>query len=148
MLYGERFERALVYATRLRGDQKRKGTSIPYVTYLLAVAAIVGENSGTENEVVAALPHDTPEDKGAKKRSEDVRERFGDEVAGIVAACTDTCEEPKPAWRPRKEAYVAHAGPLHPREPGGSSATGSGAGAPAARRGRRGTTAPSSTPTP
>jgi (p)ppGpp synthase/HD superfamily hydrolase len=25
-----------------------------------------------------------------------------------VAGCTDTYEEPKPAWRPRKEAYVAH----------------------------------------
>ena len=24
-----------------------------------------------------------------------------------MAGCTDTYEEPKPAWRPRKEAYVA-----------------------------------------
>jgi (p)ppGpp synthase/HD superfamily hydrolase len=28
-------------------------------------------------------------------------------VAGIVEGCTDTFEDPKPPWRPRKEAYVA-----------------------------------------
>jgi (p)ppGpp synthase/HD superfamily hydrolase len=38
---------------------------------------------------------------------ERIRARFGDAVAGIVAECTDTHEEPKPAWRPRKEAYLA-----------------------------------------
>ncbi len=108
MPYGGRFERALVYAARLHADQTRKGSGIPYVTHLLAVAAIVGENGGTEAEVVAALLHDAPEDKGGRERLEDIRERFGDGVAEIVAGCTDTYEEPKPEWRPRKEAYVAH----------------------------------------
>jgi (p)ppGpp synthase/HD superfamily hydrolase len=37
---------------------------------------------------------------------EDIRTQFGDAVAKVVAGCTDTYEEPKPAWRPRKEAYV------------------------------------------
>jgi (p)ppGpp synthase/HD superfamily hydrolase len=104
--YGEKFEEALGYAARLHRDQTRKGTGIPYVTHLLAVAAIVGENGGTEDEVVAALLHDAPEDQGGKERLEDIRTRFGDEVAEIAAGCTDTYEEPKPAWRPRKEAYV------------------------------------------
>jgi (p)ppGpp synthase/HD superfamily hydrolase len=26
----------------------------------------------------------------------------------IVAGCSDTFEKPKPPWRPRKEAYIAH----------------------------------------
>lgn len=108
MPYGEKFEEALVYAARLHRDQARKGSGIPYVNHLLAVAAIVGENGGTEEEVVAALLHDAPEDHGGMARLEEIRERFGDEVAGIVAGCTDTYEDPKPAWRPRKEAYVAH----------------------------------------
>jgi (p)ppGpp synthase/HD superfamily hydrolase len=105
--YGENFERALVYAARLHRDQYRKGTSIPYVTHLLAVAAIVGENGGTEDEVVAALLHDAPEDQGGEAILEDIRARFGDEVAQIVDGCTDTYEDPKPPWRERKERYLA-----------------------------------------
>jgi (p)ppGpp synthase/HD superfamily hydrolase len=104
--YGEKFEEALQYAARLHRDQIRKGTDTPYVTHLLTVAAIVGENGGTEDEVVAALLHDAPEDQGGEERLEDIRARFGDAVAEIIAGCTDTYEESKHAWQPRKEAYV------------------------------------------
>ncbi len=114
MPYGERFEEALLYAAQLHRDQTRKGTGVPYITHLLAVAAIVGENGGTENEVVAALLHDAPEDRGGKDRLEDIRARFGDEVAEIVDGCTDTYEYPKPEWRPRKKAYVAHVAKASP----------------------------------
>ena len=65
---GEKFERALLYASRLHKDQVRKGTSTPYITHLLAVASIVGENGGTEDEVVAALLHDAPRTRAAKPR--------------------------------------------------------------------------------
>jgi (p)ppGpp synthase/HD superfamily hydrolase len=108
LAYGEKFEDALVYTIRLHRDQIRKGSEVPYVTHLLAVAAIVGENGGTEDEVVAALLHDTPEDQGGKDRLEEIRTRYGDEVAEIVDGCTDTYKDPKPDWLPRKEAYVAH----------------------------------------
>ena len=108
MPYGEKFERALVCASRLHKDQYRKGTPTPYVTHLLAVAAIVGENGGTEDEVVAALLHDAPEDQGGEATLEDIRARFGVEVAKIVDGCTDTYRDPKPPWRERKERYLAH----------------------------------------
>jgi len=39
---------------------------------------------------------------------EDIRLRFGDGVAEIVAGCTDTYEDPKPPWRERKERHLAH----------------------------------------
>jgi (p)ppGpp synthase/HD superfamily hydrolase len=106
--YGEKFERALLYAARVHRDQYRKGTSTPYVTHLLAVAALVGENGRTEDEVVAALLHDAPEDQGGEATLENIRARFGDEVAQIVDGCTDTYEDPKPPWRERKERYLAH----------------------------------------
>jgi (p)ppGpp synthase/HD superfamily hydrolase len=106
--YEEKLEEALGYAARVHRDQVRKGSSVPYVTHLLAVAAIVGENGGTEEEVIAALLHDAPEDRGGEARLAEIRERFGDEVADIVAGNTDTFEDPKPPWRERKEAYVAH----------------------------------------
>ena len=108
MPYGEKFEQALLYAARLHRDQTRKGTDTPYVTHLLAVAAIAGENGGTEDEVVAALLHDAPEDRGGEERLEDIRAHFGDAVADIVAGCTDTYEDPGPPWRARKERYLAH----------------------------------------
>lgn len=106
MAYTDRFEEALVHASRLHKEQTRKGSETPYINHLLAVAAIVGENDGTEDEVIAALLHDaiedTPETKGA------LAERFGDEVAEIVDGCSDTDIIPKPPWRERKEIYVAH----------------------------------------
>jgi (p)ppGpp synthase/HD superfamily hydrolase len=105
--YGERLGEAVSYAARAHRDQRRKGTQVPYVTHLLAVAAIVGENGGTEDEVVAALLHDAPEDQGGEARLEDIQQRFGEEVAGIVAGNTDTFKDPKPPWRERKERYVA-----------------------------------------
>jgi (p)ppGpp synthase/HD superfamily hydrolase len=106
--YTEKFEDALVYAAQVHRDQTRKGTAVPYVTHLLAVAAIVGESGGTEDEVIAALLHDAPEDAGGGERLAEIRGRFGDAVADIVAGCTDTYEDPKPPWRARKEAYLEH----------------------------------------
>ena len=108
MPYGEKFDRALVYAADLHRHQTRKGTGIPYVTHLLAVAAIVGENGGTEDEVIAGLLHEGPEDAGGESRLENIRVRFGEVVAGIVAGCSDTFEDPKPPWRERKECYLVH----------------------------------------
>ena len=75
---------------------------------MLAVASIVGENGGTEDEVVAALLHDGPEDQGGEATLDVIRVRFGNEVAGIVDGCTDTYEDPKPPWRERKGSYLAH----------------------------------------
>jgi len=108
MSYGEKFEDALCYASELHKDQVRKGTGTPYITHLLAVASIVGENGGTEDEVVAALLHDGPEDQGAEATLDVIRARFGNEVAEIVDGCTDTYEDPKPPWFERKERYLDH----------------------------------------
>ncbi len=107
MTYGERFEEALGYAARLHRAQMRKGTNIPYITHLLAVAAIVGEHGGTEDEVIAALLHDAVEDQGGANTREEIRRRFGDGVAETVDHVSDTDVVPKPPWRERKEAYVA-----------------------------------------
>lgn len=103
----ERFERALVYAAALHADQRRKGTTIPYVSHLLAVSALTLEHGGDEDQAIAALLHDAAEDQGGEERLADIRARFGPEVAAIVSDCTDSWSEPKPAWRTRKETYLA-----------------------------------------
>lgn len=104
----QRFHDALAYASALHSTQARKGAEIPYVAHLLAVASIVMEAGGDEDEAIAALLHDGPEDQGGEKTLENIRQRFGDTVANIVAGCTDTFEDPKPPWEERKRAYIEH----------------------------------------
>lgn len=104
---GARFHDALVYASQLHADQRRKGSGAPYVAHLLGVTAIVLEHGGSENEAIGALLHDAVEDQGGAPRLVEIRQRFGDEVAEIVDGCTDSDTTPKPPWRGRKEAYIA-----------------------------------------
>jgi (p)ppGpp synthase/HD superfamily hydrolase len=103
-----RFEEALVFATRLHAGQKRKGGGIPYISHLLAVCAIVLEYGGNEDEAIAALLHDAIEDQGGESARQEIRQRFGKAVTGIVDGCSDTDTVPKPPWRERKETYIAH----------------------------------------
>lgn len=103
-----RFEEAFGYAMELHGRQKRKGTQVPYMAHLLAVTALVIEDGGDEDQAIAALLHDAVEDQGGQATMDEIRRRFGDRVAHIVDGCTDTYQEPKPPWRQRKEAYLAH----------------------------------------
>ena len=105
----ERFDRAVQYANRIHASQTRKGTDVPYMTHLLGVASLVLENGAQgEEEVIGALLHDAAEDQGGRPRLDDIREQFGEQVGHIVDVCTDSYENPKPDWRPRKEAYVTH----------------------------------------
>ena len=104
------FERALVLARRLHEHQARKGTTIPYIAHLMAVAAIVLEDGGSEAQAIAALLHDAPEDQGSMAALEEIRLLFGDVVATIVESLTDSFEHPKPPWRERKVRYIERLG--------------------------------------
>jgi (p)ppGpp synthase/HD superfamily hydrolase len=101
------YDLALVYASELHRDQVRKGSGIPYIAHLLSVSSRVLSAGGTEIQAIAGLLHDAAEDQGGQATLDEIRSRFGTEVAQIVFDCTDSWIEPKPAWRPRKEAYLA-----------------------------------------
>jgi (p)ppGpp synthase/HD superfamily hydrolase len=106
---GPRFDEALQYAVEAHGDQTRKGTGVPYVSHLLGVASLVLEEAGDEDEAIAALLHDVVEDQGGGPRLDDVRQRFGERIADLVEACSDSLEqdqELKPPWKTRKERYI------------------------------------------
>jgi len=107
-LLGPRFDQALALARELHSDQLRKGTGIPYLSHLLGVTSLVLDDGGTEDEAIAALLHDAVEDQGGEPTLRRIRQLFGPHVADIVEACSDTDVSPKPPWRERKEAYVAH----------------------------------------
>ncbi len=102
----ERFEAALVYATRLHAYQTRKISGVPYIAHLLSVAALVLEASGSEDEAIAALLHDAIEDQGGKPTREEIRRQFGDIVVAIVDGCTESDTTPKPPWQERKTRYL------------------------------------------
>ena len=105
---GPRFEDAVVYAIRAHAHQARKGSTIPYLAHLFAVASLVMEDGGSEDETIAALLHDAAEDQGGEPRMQDIELRFGSDIAAIVRGCSDTLEMPKPPWEERKRDYVAH----------------------------------------
>lgn len=102
-----RFREALIFAAQLHASQVRKGRPIPYIAHLLSVCSLVLENGGTEDQAIAALLHDAVEDQGGPAARARILALFGENVARIVDACSDTDETPKPPWRARKEAYLA-----------------------------------------
>ena len=107
----DRFDRALLYASQVHGGQVRKNTSVPYLAHLLAVAATVLEYGGDEDMAIAALLHDAAEDQGGVRRLDDIRNRFGERVAGIVRGCSDSLVDSgqaKEDWRVRKDGYLHH----------------------------------------
>lgn len=107
VVLGDRFDDALVYASRLHRDQRRKGSDVPYVSHLLGVASLLIEAGGDEDQAIAALLHDAVEDQGGPSRLAEIRARYGERVAKMVADCTDADADPKPPWRARKEGYIA-----------------------------------------
>ena len=108
MAYSKRIVDAVALAHELHATQMRKGREVPYITHLFGVAALVGEHGGDEDQFIAALLHDGPEDQGGEATLAVIRAQFGERVAQIVEACSDTYETPKPPWRTRKEAHLDH----------------------------------------
>jgi (p)ppGpp synthase/HD superfamily hydrolase len=119
---GKPFRKALAWAARLHETQHRKGKpSVPYVSHLLGVTAIVLEAGGTETEAIAALLHDAIEDQQVPEA--EIRRRFGSRVVEIVLGCTDDLvapgDDPEQAddvtprrtaenWAARKAVYLDH----------------------------------------
>jgi GTP pyrophosphokinase len=107
-----RFLDALQFAVVTHACDQRKGSGVPYVSHLLQVCGLVLMDGGNEEEAIAALLHDCLEDHGDTVSFDSLRARFGEEVAAIVRACTDTPASyeggEKPPWRARKEQYLQH----------------------------------------
>lgn len=109
-----RFDDAFLYAHLRHGNQRRKGTGVPFIAHVMAVAALVLEHGGDEDQAVAALLHDTVEDhpRGGRTATE-ILAQFGERVHRMVIAMTDsdpdaTDDAAKGPWHERKEAYLRH----------------------------------------
>jgi (p)ppGpp synthase/HD superfamily hydrolase len=96
-------------ANEVHGAHRRLGTQIPYAAHLMIVAGLVLEDGGDETQAIAALLHDAAEDGGGRPMLERIRAVFGDEVATIVEACSDSLDPGDArSWRERKASYLAH----------------------------------------
>jgi (p)ppGpp synthase/HD superfamily hydrolase len=107
----DRFQKAMAYATELHKDQTRKSTAITYICHPFGVASLVLEAGGDEDQAIAALLHDIPEDCGGEPRLKEILEMFGSRVEKIVRGCSDSLvEDPeeKAPWKERKEVHINH----------------------------------------
>jgi (p)ppGpp synthase/HD superfamily hydrolase len=107
----ERFHLAVKYATFWHRHQVRKSTDLTYILHPLGVASLVLEAGGNEDEAIAALLHDIPEDCGGQVMLEEIEALFGPRVAEIVAGCSDTLVEDranKALYRERKQGHIDH----------------------------------------
>ncbi len=112
-LYSKRVDDAVALVVEDFRTITRKGRETPYIAHLFAVAALVAEAGGDEDQIIAALLHDWLEDvKWA--REEDLEQKFGPRVRRMVRELSDTTEHPKPPWRKRKEDYLEHLVDLDP----------------------------------
>ena len=82
--------RALDYAARIHVAQRRKGVAQePYINHLAEVSNLLAEATGGSDTslIMAGLLHDCIEDQGVTY--EELRDRFGADVAGLVRDVTD-----------------------------------------------------------
>ena len=121
----DRWSEAVAFVTRHHADDLRKGTRVPYVTHLMAVAETLAYHYPERDAlIVAGLLHDVVEDTAAT--FERVEELFGAEVAALVRAVSKDDDamvaadgEPIPPtprsrdverelWKRRREFMLTH----------------------------------------
>ena len=96
-----------------RKKQRRKGSDLPYIVHPLEVMTILRRHGETdEATLAAAVLHDVVEDCDVP--IDEVRARFGERVAAIVAAVTKPPDLPK-AEQKRAARELLVAGPAAAR---------------------------------
>lgn len=95
---------AICFATEAFDGKIRKGDGGPAIFHSIEAASVVQEICGDEDTVCAAVLHDTVEDAGIT--IEQIREKFGERVAFLVASETEEkyrSRSSEETWQQRKE---------------------------------------------
>lgn len=107
-IISDRLEQALRRAAVWHDGQTRRGSGVPYVQHVVAVALVLERLGYPEDVVIAGLLHDAVED--TETDLDQVRNEFGPLVAALVAHCSeiknDARGRPRP-WIDRKRDHVA-----------------------------------------
>ncbi|HEX3239051.1 MAG TPA: HD domain-containing protein [Solirubrobacterales bacterium] len=98
---------ALATATEAHAGQIRNGAGgIPYIQHPIAVAELLAAHGWTDEVLAAALLHDVVED--SDKDVAELRQQFGDPIAGLVEALSD--DESISDWTERKAEHRGRVG--------------------------------------
>lgn len=89
---------AIYFATCQHQTQLRKTNDFAYIEHPLSVALLTTRITDNQDVHVAAILHDTVED--TKTNLHEIRELFGQNVANLVAECT---EDKRFSWKKRKQ---------------------------------------------
>ncbi|MCO5187753.1 MAG: HD domain-containing protein [Anaerolineae bacterium] len=101
-MISEQVDKAIGFAARAHAGQRRKRGNMPVIAHPFGVAMILLGMDCDENTIAAALLHDTIEDTSVSM--EEIQAEFGEEIAAIVAACT---EPQGKKWEIRKQTAIA-----------------------------------------
>jgi myo-inositol-1(or 4)-monophosphatase len=100
-------DRAIVFAVKAHAGTERRGKGFPYIVHPMEAMEIVSTMTADQELLAAAALHDVVEDTPFTE--EDIRAEFGDRIACLVAAESDTFEEgvsEEDSWHSRKRAAI------------------------------------------
>ena len=98
-------DRAIIFAVKAHSGTERRGKGFPYIVHPMEAMEIVASITPDQELLAAAALHDTVEDTDVTV--EDIRLAFGNRIAEIVAAESDSLPDgvsEEDSWRSRKEA--------------------------------------------
>jgi myo-inositol-1(or 4)-monophosphatase len=100
-------DRAIVFALRAHAGTERRGKGFPYIVHPLEAVTIVATMTSDQELLAAAALHDTVEDTDVT--IDQIRAEFGDRIASLVAADSDTPVldmNAEDSWYVRKQAAI------------------------------------------
>ena len=103
----ELLDRAIVFAVRAHAGTERRGKGFPYIVHPMEAMEIVATMTSDQELLAAAALHDVVEDTPVT--FEQIRSEFGDRIASLVAAESDTFEpgvSEEDSWHSRKRAAI------------------------------------------
>ena len=100
-------DRAIITAVKAHANTERRGKGFPYIVHPMEAVEIVATMTADQELLAAAALHDVVED--TDMTVEQIRQEFGDRVACLVAAESDTMPvgiSETDSWRMRKQAAI------------------------------------------
>ena len=100
-------DRAIIFAVQAHHNTERRGKGFPYIVHPMEAVEIVATITPDQELLAAAALHDTVEDTDVTV--EQLREQFGERIAGLVHAESDQFTEgvsEEDSWHDRKQAAI------------------------------------------
>lgn len=100
-------DRAIIFAVKAHAGTERRGKGFPYIVHPMEAVEIVATITPDQELLAAAALHDVVEDTDVSV--DEIRAEFGDRIASLVAAESDTFEDgvsEEDSWHARKRAAI------------------------------------------